>query len=122
RRRDARLSARSRMEAPMRFSRGRALPALFWLAFGAASLLAQALPRARPQDVGLAPDLLGRIDGVFRGYVDRGQLPGAVVLVARHGRIAYLQAFGFRDRETKSPMRDDAIFRIASQSKAPVSG
>ena len=105
----------------MRFSGGRALAALFWLAFGAASLLAQALPRARPEEVGLAPERLVRIDGVFRGYVDRGQLPGAVILVARHGRVVYLQPFGFRDREAKAPMRDDSIFRIASQSKAPVS-
>ena len=44
-----------------------------------------------------------------------------MVLVARRGKVAYLQPFGARDRESSSPMREDAIFRIASQSKAPVS-
>ncbi len=43
------------------------------------------------------------------------------MLVARRGKVAYFEAFGQRDRESAAPMREDAIFRIASQSKAPVS-
>jgi CubicO group peptidase (beta-lactamase class C family) len=50
--------------------------------------------------------------------VDDGKLSGGVILVARKGKLAYLQPFGFRDREAKAAMRDDSIFRIASQTKA----
>jgi CubicO group peptidase (beta-lactamase class C family) len=46
---------------------------------------------------------------------------GAVALVARRGRVAYLEAFGQRDREAGDPMPEDAIFRIASQTKALIS-
>jgi len=58
---------------------------------------------------------------VFQAYVADGKLAGSVVLVARRGKIAYLHAFGQRDREANSPMPEDAIFRIASQTKALVS-
>ena len=57
----------------------------------------------------------------MQAYVDDGRLAGAVVLVARRGRVAYLRSFGLRDIESRSPMADDAIFRIASQTKAIIS-
>ncbi len=87
----------------------------------AAPLAAQPLPRATPEDVGLSPARLERLTDVFDGYVRDGRLPGAVVLVARRGKVAYLRAFGQRDREAGAPMREDTIFRIASQTKALVS-
>ena len=83
---------------------------------------ARVLPRAsRPEEVGLSSVRLQRLTAAFDHYVETNRLPGAVVLVARRGKVAYLHAFGARDRESSSPMREDAIFRIASQSKAPVS-
>ena len=57
----------------------------------------------------------------MQDYVDAGDLAGGVVLVARHGRVAYLEPFGQRDIETQSAMTDDAIFWIASQTRAIVS-
>ena len=85
-------------------------------------LSGQGLPRAsKPEDVGLSSGRLQRLTAVFSEYVKQNRLPGAVVLVARKGKVAYLTAFGARDREASAPMREDAIFRIASQSKAPVS-
>jgi len=87
----------------------------------AAPLAAQPLPRATPEDVGLSSARLERLTAVFDGYVRDGRLPGAVVLVARRGKVAYLRAFGHRDREAGAPMREDTIFRIASQTKALVS-
>ena len=62
-----------------------------------------------------------RLSDVLLAYVNDGNLAGAVALVARHGRLAYLESVGFRDLESGSPMHDDAIFRIASQTKALVS-
>ena len=51
----------------------------------------------------------------------KGEIPGAVVLIARNGKIVMFDAFGFRDREAKAPMTTDAIFRIASMTKPIVS-
>jgi CubicO group peptidase (beta-lactamase class C family) len=81
----------------------------------------QGLPPVKPEDAGLSIERLQRLTTAFQDYVREGRLPGAVILLRRHGKVAYLQAFGQRDRESSAPMRDDAIFRIASQSKAPVS-
>ncbi|MGD1067843.1 MAG: serine hydrolase domain-containing protein, partial [Vulcanimicrobiaceae bacterium] len=53
----------------------------------------------------------------FERDVAEGAIPGAVVLVARRDRIAYLRAFGFRDREAQAPMELDTIFRAASMTK-----
>lgn len=94
---------------------------LFLTLVTAPALVAQALPRAEPEQVGLSSERLERLSGLLRGYVDEGKLVGAVALVARHGKVAYLEAFGDRDREAGSPMTPDAIFRIASQTKAVVS-
>ncbi len=51
-------------------------------------------------------------------YVKENQLSGGVAIVLRRGKMAYVHSFGYRDREANSPMKDDTIFRIASQSKA----
>jgi CubicO group peptidase (beta-lactamase class C family) len=76
------------------------------------------LPKAdRPKEVGLSAKRLARLSATFRQDVERNLIPGAVVLIARGGRIAYAEAFGWRDREAKAPMELDAIFRIASMTK-----
>jgi len=74
-----------------------------------------------PRSVGLEPGRLQRIDDAFDAEVQQGRIPGAVVLVARHGKVAYFKSFGFQDREKGIPMRTDAIFRIASLTKPIVS-
>lgn len=84
-------------------------------------LSAQGLPTARPEDVGLSSERLEQLSRTLQQYVDDGRLAGGVALVARHGKVAYLEPFGARDREARAPMRDDAIFRIASHTKALVS-
>ena len=73
------------------------------------------LPKAdRPKEVGLSAKRLARLSATFRQDVERNLIPGAVVLIARSGHIAYAEAFGWRDREAEAPMELDAIFRIAS--------
>ena len=79
------------------------------------------LPKARPEIVGLSSARLERLSAVMQRYVDEGRLGGAVALVARGGKVAYLQAFGRIDPATGAPMPTDAIFRIASQTKAVTS-
>ena len=82
---------------------------------------AQKLPTTQPEAVGFSRDRLDRLTETMQAYVDKGQLSGSVVLVARHGKVAYFRSFGKRDMEAAAPMSDDAIFRIASQTKALVS-
>src|SRR4051794_1591317 len=87
-----------------------------------ASAFAQQLkPESDPGKLGFDADRLERMTQAFQGYVDSGQLPGAVVLIARKDKVAYFRAFGFRDREQKSAMTTDSIFRIASMTKPIVS-
>jgi CubicO group peptidase (beta-lactamase class C family) len=81
---------------------------------------ANGLPVAKPEQVGLSSERLARIGAVLRADVERGRIPGAVVLVARKGRIAYLEAVGFRDKTAGAPMTPEAIFRLASMTKPMV--
>lgn len=67
---------------------------------------------------GFATDRLARIDQMLQRYVDENKIAGAVGLVMRDGRIVYERAFGWADKEAGRRMTPDAIFRIASQSKA----
>lgn len=79
---------------------------------------ADPLPRAlKPEDVGLSTERLARLTRVTQSHVDSGVLPGAVMLIARNGKIAYLKSVGFRDRAVNAPMTEDAIFRIYSMTK-----
>lgn len=68
--------------------------------------------------LGFSAERLSRIDSAFQRAVDRGEIAGAVALVMRDGQTAYERAFGWADREAGRRMRPDAIFRIASQTKA----
>jgi len=101
--------------------RSRLLTASLVILILATPVPAQVFPKAAPEQVGFSPQRLQRLTEVFQAYVADGKLAGSVVLVARRGKIAYLHAFGQRDREANSPMPEDAIFRIASQTKALVS-
>src|SRR5919201_3157635 len=67
---------------------------------------------------GFASDRLARIDSFMQRAVDSKRIAGAVVLVMRDGQVAYERAFGWADKEARRRMTTDAIFRIASQSKA----
>jgi len=99
----------------------RSLAALLLSVLVANLALAQALGTTRPDDVGLSSERLERLVATQQAYVDDGRLSGAVTLVARHGQVAYFEAFGQSDIESGRPMRTDSIFRIASQTKAIVS-
>ena len=82
------------------------------------ALVAQGLERVAPEEVGLSSERLDRLSLAIEQYVDEGRLAGAVAIVVRRGKIAYLEALGHRDVEAQAPMPADAIFRIASQTKA----
>lgn len=79
------------------------------------------LPRADAQSVGLSPERLARIGAALKSEIEKGRLPGAVVAIARRGKLAYYESFGALDPATKAPMPIDAIFSIASMTKPIVS-
>jgi CubicO group peptidase (beta-lactamase class C family) len=83
--------------------------------------LTAAAPTGRPEDVGLSSERLKRVAELVQRHITAGSFSGAVTLVARNGRIAYHEAQGVMDLETKKPMVKDGIFRIMSMTK-PVIG
>lgn len=80
--------------------------------------LCQPLPVAkRPEDVGFSSERLERVRRVMQGDVESHRIPGAVLLIARRGKIASSIVVGFQDRQKQLPMKADCVFRIASMSK-----
>lgn len=74
-------------------------------------------PVATPAAAGFSAERLQRIDAVLDEYVDKGRMNGAVALIIRNGKIAYYKSVGY-DKDANTPLQKDAIFRIASQTKA----
>ena len=80
--------------------------------------LAQDLPKvSRPEEAGFSSERLNRITQFFQSEVDKGTIPGAVVVVGRNGKMVYRQAVGYQNREKKTPMKVDSVFRIFSMTK-----
>ena len=79
------------------------------------------LSRAEPEAVGLSSLRLRRIGEALRREVDAQRLPGAVVGIMRAGKLAHFEAVGQRDPDSGEPLKTDAIFSIASMTKAMTS-
>jgi CubicO group peptidase (beta-lactamase class C family) len=78
------------------------------------------IPMARAEDVGMSAERLGRVKVAMQRYVDRGEVPGVVTLIARRGRVVHFESIGYRDVESRAPMTPDTIFRLASMTKPVV--
>lgn len=84
--------------------------------------VAQGIPRAQsPEEVGFVASRLKRLSERIEEGVKNNELPGAVVLIARNGRIAHFESYGWRDKDAKVAMTNDTVFRIASMTKPIVS-
>ena len=81
----------------------------------------QPFATATPEQVGMSVERLGRITTMLKKEIADGKLPGAVVMVARKGKIVYSDAMGFQDKGAETPMKLDSIFRIYSMTKPLVS-
>jgi len=79
--------------------------------------VAQQLPTASPESVGLSSERLGRITAAVDESIKDKQIAGAVTMVVRHGKVAWLKPQGMLDREAGKAMPADAMFRICSMSK-----
>jgi CubicO group peptidase (beta-lactamase class C family) len=73
-----------------------------------------------PESVGLSSERIQRIGDVMKQEVAKGAFPGAVVLIARGGKVVHFDAYGYLDGKKDKPMTKDAIFRIASMTKPVV--
>lgn len=91
-------------------------PAIASLAL-ATTAIASDLPRAQPEEIGLSRERLARITETIESEVARKEIPGAVVLIARRGKIGYFKTFGTLNPATSAPMPPDALFRIYSMTK-----
>jgi CubicO group peptidase (beta-lactamase class C family) len=75
------------------------------------------LPRAKPEHVGMSSERLARIGAALKEDIDRGLTPGAVIAIARRGKLVAFDAYGWRDKAAGVPMTTDTIFNIASMTK-----
>ena len=92
-----------------------------FLTVSASHVWPESLQPVKPEKVGLSSQRLQRIGNAIKSEIKKGNIPGAVVLVARKGKIAYFESFGMLDSEKGAPMGKDAIFRLYSMSKPIVS-
>ncbi len=76
------------------------------------------LTKATPESVGMSSERLARIDNMLKQAVSDADLPGIVALIARNGKIVFYNAYGMADNTSGRAMKTNAIFRIASQTKA----
>jgi CubicO group peptidase (beta-lactamase class C family) len=74
-----------------------------------------------PESEGFSSERLARIGAVMRAEIDKGTLPGAVTLIARHGKVVHFEAHGYLDSGKTKPMPQDAVFRMFSMAKPFVS-
>ena len=75
------------------------------------------LDDGKPEDVGLTPEGLARVDKALAEMIAAGELAGAVTLVARHGKIVHRSVQGLKDIASGEPLAQDTIFRIYSMTK-----
>ncbi|MBV8589809.1 MAG: beta-lactamase family protein [Acetobacteraceae bacterium] len=75
------------------------------------------LPRAKPEEAGMSSERLKRIEATLNDDIQHDRMPGAVVAIARRGKLVYFEAFGYRDKAANVPMTTDTIFNIASMTK-----
>jgi uncharacterized protein YbbC (DUF1343 family)/CubicO group peptidase (beta-lactamase class C family) len=80
-----------------------------------------ALPQVKQAEVGMSAERLAQIDPIIQKAIQKEQIPGAVILVLRQGKICYRESFGFRSRQpTETPMTIDTVFDLASLTKPVV--
>jgi len=95
---------------------------LFMIGLLAVGALGQAIRSvAPPNGTGLSPERLERIGAVMNEHVAKGHIAGAIGLISRRGKVGYFETYGYQDREAKTAMRKDTIFRMYSMTK-PITG
>ena len=91
---------------------------LFLIVLLAGAAVAEDIKVVSPESVGLSSQRLDKVSGFIRRHIEEKKMAGAVVLVARHGKIAYFETFG--EADTGKPMQRDTMFRVCSMTKPVV--
>ncbi len=86
-----------------------------------AALRTPPLPQAKPESLGLSSIRLQRMSDAFRRDIDKGTIPGVIIMVARRGQIGWFDALGRQNPAGGTPMAHDTLFRIFSMTKPIVS-
>jgi CubicO group peptidase (beta-lactamase class C family) len=89
---------------------------VLWIALAYAALAGE-LPHAKPESVGLSTTRLARLNSAIHAYVDAGRTPGVVTVIARHGKIVHVDAYGKADVDGGRATRSDDLFRMYSMTK-----
>ena len=105
----------------MKILKGAMLAAALMSAAGAAQAQLPLPMAASPEEVGLSSAQLKKLEAVTKAHIDEGLVPGAVMLVARRGKVAWVSTQGKRDPAAADAMKQDSIFRIYSMTKPIVS-
>lgn len=90
---------------------------VLFLGISAAALAQQPLPAADAAKSGFSKEGLARIDAFWAREIEAGRIPGAVVAVARDGKLVHYKAYGFLDKDAGTPMPLNAVFQLASMTK-----
>lgn len=100
----------------------RSLPSPSWLFLAAALALSfvplRAATEVKPESLGFSSERLARLDAAIQAEIDQQRIGGVILYVSRDGQPVRFRGYGMQDIEAKKPMGTDAIFRIASMSKA----
>ena len=91
------------------------------IAISASSVYAQALPSSTPESVGMSSARLNVFKQAMQAEVDKGNIPGMVIMVSRKGKLVYSEVVGYQDKDAGIPLKKDSIFRIYSMTKPLVS-
>jgi CubicO group peptidase (beta-lactamase class C family) len=79
------------------------------------------MPRVEPAAAGFSAERMAEVTAFIQAAIDQGRIAGAVAAVARNGQIAYMEALGLQDLESRTPMSERSLFRIYSMTKAVTS-
>jgi len=89
---------------------------LFCMA-GASAFAVEPLPRGTPESAGMSSERLARVAAAIQSDIDAGRMAGAVIAIARNGRLVYHEAFGWQDKAANVRMQKDSMFAVASMTK-----
>lgn len=85
--------------------------------FAAVAVQAESFKQTKPEKVGISSERLEKLDAIMQGIIDRNEVAGINVLIARHGKIAHFESYGWNNIEDMKPMKEDSLFRIFSMTK-----
>ena len=91
------------------------------MALSAPAIYAQVLPISKPEAVGMSSARLNMFKQTMQAEVDKGNIPGMVIMVSRKGKLVYSEVVGYQDKDAGIPLKKDSIFRIYSMTKPLVS-